>query len=241
MNKFHHFGDSYATVKYYDDNKHFCHHIANSLRYSYCFNGFGGLSNELIFTRILSNLGSMVDGDILFINFSYLARGCYYDRKNKEIKSTNTLYNEMYNNKIFNKKIYNKEIINEGVVDLVNYYLTNTIDYNVRLFTLIDNVFKFLFEKGINIFYIFVEEIDWSDGLLNYGVNISFKDGFGNWLVKNNFHKEEDIHYTVGIQPMLCDVILRKTNYLSKDCSKKIKIDIEDLDYSKILKPTKLL
>ncbi len=207
MKSFHHFGDSYATVKYYDDNKHFCHHIADSLEYSYCFNGLGGLSNELIFNRILSNLGSMVDGDVLFINFSYLVRGCYYDRKNKEIKSTNTLYNEMYKNKIFNQSKYKNQLIEDGIIDLLNYYLDNALDYNVRLFTLMDSMFKYLIEKGINIFYIFVEEFDWSNELLNYGINISFKDGFGNWLIKNNFHNEEDIHYTVGIQPMLADLI----------------------------------
>ena len=241
MNSLYHFGDSYATVKYYDNNKHFCHHIANELNLEYCFDGLGGLSNELIFNIILSKLSEFKEKDVIFVNFSFFVRGCYYDKKIKQIKSTNTLYNEMYDNKIYNKNIYKKEIINEGAVDLVNYYLTNTIDYNIRLFTLIDNVFKFLVEKGINIFYIFVEEMDWSDGLLNYGINISFKDGFGNWLVKNNFHNEEDVHYTVGIQPMLCDVILRKTNYLSDDIPKKIKIDIEDIDYSKIIKPLKLL
>lgn len=241
MKSFHHFGDSYATVKYYDDNKHFCHHIADSLGYSYCFNGLGGLSNELIFNRILSNLGSMVDGDILFINFSYLVRGCYYDRKNKEIKSTNTLYNEMYKNKIFNQSKYKNQLIEDGIIDLLNYYLDNALDYNVRLFTLMDSMFKYLIEKGINIFYIFVEEFDWSNELLNYGINISFKDGFGNWLIKNNFHNEEDIHYTVGIQPMLADLILRKTNNLSIESIKKINIDINDVDFTKIQKPIKLL
>lgn len=241
MKSFHHFGDSYATVKYYDDNKHFCHHIADSLGYSYCFNGLGGLSNELIFNRILSNLGSMVDGDILFINFSYLVRGCYYDRKNKEIKSTNTLYNEMYKNKIFNQSKYKNQLIEDGIIDLLNYYLDNALDYNVRLFTLMDSMFKYLIEKGINIFYIFVEEFDWSNELLNYGINISFKDGFGNWLIKNNFHNEEDIHYTVGIQPMLADLILRKTNNLSIESIKKINIEINDVDFTKIQKPIKLL
>lgn len=241
MKSFHHFGDSYATVKYYDDNKHFCHHIADSLGYSYCFNGLGGLSNELIFNRILSNLGSMVSGDILFINFSYLVRGCYYDRKNKEIKSTNTLYNEMYKNKIFNQSKYKNQLIEDGIIDLLNYYLDNALDYNVRLFTLMNSMFKYLIEKGINIFYIFVEEFDWSNELLNYGINISFKDGFGNWLIKNNFHNEEDIHYTVGIQPMLADLILRKTNNLSIESIKKINVDINDVDFTKIQKPIKLL
>lgn len=241
MNSLYHFGDSYATVKYYDDNKHFCHHIANELNLEYCFDAFGGLSNELIFDRILNRLNDFKEGDVIFVNFSFFVRGCYYDKKSKDIKSTNTLYNEIYNNKIYNTKLYNREILNDGVVDLIKYYLNNTIDYNVRIFKLIDSVFKFLNENGVLIFYIFIEEFEWSDFLLKNGTNISFTNGFYKWLQKNNFHNEEDIHYTVGIQPMLSDVILRKTNYLSKDSSKKIKIDIEDIDYSKILKPIKLL
>lgn len=241
MNKLYHFGDSYANVKYVDSNKHFVHHMADIVGLEYISKGIGGYSNEMIFRSILHNLFLYNSGDVIFINFSFFCRGSYYDKNDKIIKSTNVLYNEVYDNKIYNKKLYKKEILNEGVIQLVEYYLTYTMDYNIRLFALIDSILNYLTLKNILVYYIFIDKAEYSDQLISCGTNIQFEDGFFKWLQKNNFHNEEDIHYTVGIQPMLSDVILRKTNYLSKDCSKKIKIDIEDLDYSKILKPTKLL
>jgi len=242
MQKIFHFGDSYGTIKYYDSNKIFCHHIADIIGFEFNTYAFGGLSNEIIFKKILDNLQYYNQGDILFINFSFLSRGCYYDKIKKEIKSTNTLYNEIYNNTIYNTRAYNKILKqNEGVLSLVEYYLNNPIDYNFRLFGLINPVFQYLESKDVSIFYIFAEEADYTDSLLHFGTNIKFKNGYVKWLLENGFHNEEDIHYSVGVQPMLADVILRKTNNLDKDCESIVHITIEDVDYSKIEKPLKLL
>ena len=79
-----------------------------------------------------------------------------------------------------------------------------------------------IISKKISIFYIFIEESSYTDTLLNYGTNIKFEDGFGNWLIKNNFHNNEDVHYSIGIQPMLADVILKKTDNLNQNCKSKI-------------------
>ncbi len=242
MGKLFHFGDSYGTVKYYGSNRNFCHHMAGIIRYDYTSFAAGGLSNEIIFRKILENIENYKDGDILFINFSFLSRGCFFDKTKKEIKSTNTLYNEIYDKKIYNKNAYNRILKeNEGVLSLVEYYLNNSEDYNFRLFGLISPLFEYIISKGVSIFYIFAEESQYTDLLLTCGVNIKFKDGYVKWLMKNGFHNEEDIHYSVGVQPMLADVILRKTNNLSKGCESKIEITIEDVDYSKIEKPLKLL
>jgi hypothetical protein len=236
MKKLFHFGDSYGTVKYYGDNKHFCHHIADSIEYEYtaAFT-VGGASNEIIFREILEQLHNYKEGDIIFINFSFLSRGCFLNKITNKIESTNALYNEIYDYEIYNKKKYSRVLEeNEGVLSLVDYYIKNPIDYNFRLFKLINPLFEYLISKKISIFYIFIEESSYTDTLLNCGTNIKFEDGFGNWLIKNNFHNNEDIHYSIGIQPMLADVILRKTDNLNQNCESKIQITIEDVEYKTI-------
>lgn len=230
-NKLYHFGDSYATVKNHENNKHFVHLIADTLNFDYISFALSGLSNEIILNKLLEQINNYNNGDIIFINFSYFVRGCYYDRTDNKIKSTNILYNEVYDNKIYNKKVFNKEIIKEGVIDLMEYYLKNTIDYSARVFELINTLLTQLYYKGVLIFYIYIEETDYSDNLIKVGTNISFENGFGKWLLKNKFHNEEDVHYTFGIQPMLSDVIIRKTDNLNNSLFKKVSITIDDLNF----------
>ena len=236
MKKLFHFGDSYGTVKYSGGNKHFCHHISDSIEYEYisAFT-YGGASNEIIFRKILEQLHNYKEGDIIFINFSFLSRGCFLNKVTNTIESTNILYNEIYDKKMFNKYKYSKILEeNEGVLCLLDYYIKNPIDYNFRLFKLINPLFEYLISKKISIFYIFIEESSYTDTLLNCGTNIKFEDGFGNWLIKNNFHNNEDIHYSIGIQPMLADVILKKTDNLNQNYESKIQITIKDVEYKTI-------
>ena len=236
MKKLFHFGDSYGTVKYYGDNKHFCHHIADSIEYKYipAFT-VGGASNEIIFRKILEQLHNYGEGDIIFVNFSFFSRGCFLNKVTNTIESTNVLFNELYDNEIINKKKYSRVLEeNEGVLSLVDYYVKNPLDYNFRLFKLINPLFEYLISKKISIFYIFIDESSYSDTLLTYGTNIKFENGFSNWLIKNNFHNNEDVHYSIGIQPMLANVILRKTNNLNQKCESKIQITIEDVEYKTI-------
>ena len=236
MKKLFHFGDSYGTVNYYGDNKHFCHHIADSIEYKYipAFT-VGGASNEIIFRKILEQLQNYREGDIILINFSFLSRGCFLNKVTNTIESTNVLFNELYDNEIINKKKYSRVLEeNEGVLSLVDYYIKNPIDYNFRLFKLINPLFEYLISKKISIFYIFIEESSYTDTLLNYGTNIKFEDGFANWLIKNNFHNNEDVHYSIGVQPMLANVILKKTDNLNQNCKSKIQITIEDVEYETI-------
>jgi hypothetical protein len=124
---------------------------------------------------------------------------------------------------------------------LVDYYLVNTEDNARKLFTIMDSIFEYIEKLGVKVFYIFVDEYDWSDELLNNGINIKFKNGFGFWLKKNNFHLGTDGHYTKGIQDMLADIILKKTNNLEETINKKINIDMVDVNLELITKPSKII
>lgn len=232
-----HFGDSYGTIDTtIESNKHFCNHIADCLQSHYICYAVGGYSNEIVFNTILDNMNFFKKNDIIFINFSFFSRGCYYDEDRKKIKSTNYLYNEIRNDRLFNNKL------DKNLINLVEYYIENHIDYNFRLFKLINSTFNYLQKKGINIFYIFIENSDYSNNLLNFGTQINFENGFHKWLIKNNFHLNQDVHYTRGIQKMLSDVILRKTNNLEPAVDTKcVEIKINDIDKSKIEKSSKII
>ena len=211
-NSIHHFGDSYGTVKYPD---HFVHLIANKLGveyYSYCNIGD---SNELIFQKILEQYTTFKPGDIVFVNFSFVNRGCYYDYEMKRIMPSNNFYNEIYDTVQHQwlQNVKEKEKINL----LLDYYLNYDDDYNRRLFRLIDTFFISLFkDKKIQLYYIFIDEADYSNELLTIGNNIKFEGGFGKWLLNKGWHTNEDCHYSLGIQPELAEIVLEKVNYFKQ-------------------------
>jgi len=228
MKTIHQFGDSYG-VQLYTKNKeyrikNFVELCCNKLNYNYINKAKGGISNEMILNILITSIKKFKNGDIIFINFSFFSRGCWYDDTYKKIKSTNVLYNEMYNIKQFQLSK------NEQVLNLVEYYLNNTKDYNMRIFTLINSILLYIKSIGVDIFYIFADDYDWVDDLLTIGTNIKFPNGLSRWLQRNNLHLEEEGHYTTGIQPILANTILNKTNNFT-NC-KTIHIDINDIDFN---------
>jgi hypothetical protein len=233
MKTIHQFGDSYGCIIVVHDGrekiKNFIELCCDKLNYNYTNQAKGGISNEMILNKLINSIHKFKKGDIVFINFSFFPRGCWYDDRYKEIKSTNFLYNEMFDIKQF---YFTK---NEHVIDLVEYYLNHTKDYNVRIFTLMNSILFYIKTLGVDIFYTFIDESDWSDELLNVGTSIKFPGGFAKWLEKNNFHFEEESHYTKGIQPLLSNAILNKTNNFTENADKII-IDIEDIDFNIIMK-----
>lgn len=228
MKTIHQFGDSYGSIIFDDDHiktKNFVELCCNKLNYNYINKAKGGISNEMILNRLINSINKFKNGDIIFINFSFFSRGCWYDDTYKKIKSTNALYNEMYNIKQF------QLAKNEQVLNLVKYYINQSKDYNVRIFTLINSILLYIKSIGVDIFYIFSDETIWSDNLLNIGTSIKFPNGFSKWLQKHNLHFEEEGHYTRGIQPILANTILNKTNNFTQNVD-IITIDIQDIDFN---------
>jgi hypothetical protein len=233
MKTIHQFGDSYGAPLYCDSEdykvKNFVELSANQLNYRYENQSFPGYSNEMILNKLIKHLDKIKEGDIVFINFSFFSRGSWYDISDGKIKSTNKLYNDIYNVKKYN------ENENNCIIDLVEYYINNSIDYNMRIFKLINSILEHIKSKNVNIFYIHVDDSDWVDKLLNVGTNIKFPNGFANWLLKNEFHKEEENHYTKGLQPIFANLILNKTNNFTAE-DDRIYVDISDIDFNVTLK-----
>ena len=199
MNTLHHFGDSYGTTM--QGVKHFVEIISDSLGYEYGRYSEGGYSNEQILHKFLNYIYLIKPNDIVFFNFSFFTRGCYYDLENNKIESTNKIYNN-------DNKTFINEIEKQYIYQIINYQLENTEDYNRKIFLNFDIIFKLLIERNVKIYYIFVENDDFLPPLLKNGINIKFENGFKNWLYSMDYHKNEICHYTNGVQPLISSHII---------------------------------
>ncbi len=193
MNKLYHFGDSYSITS--DNVKHYFELLSDKLNLKYEHHGRGGTSNEMILTSFLGHIYEFKPGDVIFFNFSFFVRGTYYDKNKKEILSSNFFVNDNHRN-------YSEKDLEglEYVMSVFDYQVNNLEDYNRKIFDKFDTIFELLVKKNIKIYYLFIENSEFSDDLLKYGFNIKFPTGFCNWLREMDYHKEEDSHYTKGIQ-----------------------------------------
>jgi len=204
MNTIHHFGDSYGTVG--ENDTHFVELIAKKINYNY--EGNRGVrpssSNELMLNFLLYKIYDIKPGDMVFFNFSFFVRGCYYDKEQKKIFPTNTYYADGKNK--------------DGKINVIDDYIRNVIilqleyneDYCMRLFHHFNTIFEQLHKRDIVVNYIFIEETPWCDELLTYGNKIKFDNGFSNWLHSMDYHREEECHYTRGVQELIYDEIMKQ-------------------------------
>jgi len=205
-----HFGDSYGGVK--DENKHFVRLISEKLGHKYENSCVGGSSNDMIFSELLKNIYRFKPGDMLFFNFSFFIRGSYYDLDNKEVMSTNKYVSEQSSQTMYGKlqpKFIEMDRL-EYMSGVISYILDYNEDYNRKLFEKFNILFELLTKKNVTIYYIFNENSDFSDDLLNYGNHIKFDNGFCNWLTEMGYHKGEDCHYTFGVQPFIMEYVLNQ-------------------------------
>jgi hypothetical protein len=217
MNKIFHFGDSYGGTNL-ENSKHFVRLMSEKMGYGYEHNCIGGSSNEMIFSKLLSNIFRFKSGDILFFNFSFFIRGSYYDLDEKTIMSTNRYVSENSD-----KNMYGKIQSRFFKIDRLQYMtgiLSNLLDYNEdynrKLFEKFNILFELLTKKEITIYYIFNEDNNFSDDLLKYGNHIKFDNGFCNWLTEMGYHNQEDCHYSIGVQPNIMEHVFNKCPELNK-------------------------
>jgi len=212
-NTLHHFGASFAVVR---KSKNFGNYIADDLGINYINYAKVGCSNEEILHEILDAYNNIKPNDIVLINFSRLSRSLMVTSEGT-FKSTNTLLNDA-----------NQTITNEGLQlfrsdngDILNYFIKYNYDYNFKLFTLITKILSNLEKNGIKIYYVFVKKEKLYYGSqyvneLNYesiGKNqLLFKPNYHQWLVNNNWHNNEDIHYTDNIQKELAEEYIKRIN-----------------------------
>lgn len=210
MNKLHHFGDSYATIP--QGTKHFVELLSDNLNLTYMSYGVGGSSNELILTEFLKRIYKFKEGDVIFFNFSYFVRGTYYDKDKKKILSSNLFVNDTRRN------YREKDLENlEYVMSVFDYHVNNLEDYNRKVFDKFDTIFELLVKRNIKICYLFIENSEFSDDLLKHGTNIKIENGFCKWLYEMDYHKDEDCHYTRGVQGNILEYIMNLYPHIPKE------------------------
>ena len=241
MNNFWHFGDSFSFNDFnleseWKQEDNFGHIISKKLGVNYKFRSLTGISNYQIFNLILKESNNFIQGDIIFINWSFFTRGTYvdiyderynivktnklelsYNETQNIIKSTNHWFDE--NHGEFNKDEFEFYDFITNHKFIMDYLLSHNFDYNLKLFNTISIYFKTLKDKGIKIFNLFIRDNE-SLYYNNLTLNLSFKDELGyvvdyepsyfEWLEKNEYKGEEEGHYTKGIQPILAGEILKR-------------------------------
>jgi hypothetical protein len=212
-NTLYHFGDSFAVAK---KSKNFGAYIAEHFNMCYINQGETGISNEQIFHKILDCYDNINSGDIVLINFSFLARGLLVNEMG-DLKSTNTLLDD-------NQNIITAEGLNllrTNSAAILDYFIKYNYDYNIKLFTSISKVLNNLKKKDVKVYHVFIKKdnLYYGNKVFNktqYDFHLpnelDFKPNYYQWLKYKEWKNEEDIHYTYNIQKELSIEYIKRIN-----------------------------
>ena len=220
MNKFYHYGDSFADCD--KSEEIFSKKIAKEFGLSYVNKSGAGKSNEYLLSYLLSDIPKFKKGDKLLINFTFFTRGGFIS-DDEEFLSTNIIYDDQ-NKKKSNEHekfpMYNIEL--DRTNNLLDFLLNYNWDYYVRLFKfLFLPTIKIIKEIGVDVRYFYVRQYPLNNGselkpfknFLPNKYEITFgNDDYITFLRRNRWKNEESIHYTWGIQDKLADVFIDKWN-----------------------------
>lgn len=235
MNNFWHFGDSFSFNDFnleseWKQEDNFGHIISKKLGLDYKFRSLTGISNYQIFNLILQEYSNFIEGDVIFINWSFFSRGQYIDLnelnlnsetiqigeiiENNIVKSTNHWFDE--NHSQFNEDAFEFYDFITNHQFLMDYNLKYNLDFNVKLFYNIITFFQNLIQKNIKIYNLFIRDNEYlfyntKKYKLNFenllGETLKFEPSYFEWLEKNEYKGEEEGHYTKGMQTILAEEI----------------------------------
>lgn len=218
MNKFYHYGDSFATCD--DSETIFSKYIANNMGLEWVDRGYSGRTNEYILSCLLVDLEKFKKGDVVFIGFTFFTRGGFINNQD-DLTSTNVYYNDLTGNVMDGYHDLELKRINEidlkRRTNILEYVVDYTWDYYVRLFKyLINPTIQYLKSKGINVRYFFLKKdfIKLGDiqkefyNFLGDGEIDFYGNDYIDFLNKKEWMKEQSVHYTWNIQSDLADTFI---------------------------------
>ena len=223
MNKFYHYGDSFATCD--ESEEIFSKGISTHFGLEWVEKSFSGKSNYFIATNLIKDLPTFNRGDKVLIGFTFFTRGDFIN-KNNELSSMNVYYDDLGKN------------INDGYVDtelakinslslnqksnLLNYFVDYSWDYYIKNFKyLINPIINQLISLGVDVRYKYLKKNDlYLDGnpiefvnCLPNELELRFNEGdFISYLKNHEWLKEESVHYKWDIQDKLADKIIELWN-----------------------------
>jgi hypothetical protein len=216
-NTLYHFGDSFTIALGSDGS--FGKIIADYYELEYFHLGNGGDSNDQILEKIMKEQYPIKKGDVVLINFSFLSRFLTVD-ENGNLVSSARYFDD--SNKGFTgdqREYFNND---DTVLD---YFLNNNYEYNIRLFSLINTFLSILVERGITVYSVMIRKEDLYKGKKIYKIEdydlklfneLIFEPTYFDWLVNKGWKNEEEGHYTKGIQEELAQEYIKRINDLKK-------------------------
>ena len=220
MNKFYHYGDSFATCD--ESEQIFSKYIAEEFGLDWVDRGGSGLSNFSIISNILKDLPTLNSNDKVLIGFTFFTRGEYID-SNDNITSTNIYYNDMDGNTI--DDLTHQESIGIDIMDIKRR--TNTLEYlidyswdsYVKTFKYLTKpIIDYLINKKIDVKYFYIQKDnlnldsntkEFINYLPNCELSINDEYDFISFLKNKDWLKEESVHYAWNIQKQLSNEIIK--------------------------------
>jgi hypothetical protein len=212
-NTLYHFGDSF-TIGLGSDGS-FGKIIANHYELGYLHLGVGGDSNDQIIEKIMKEQHQIKRGDVVLINFSFLSRFLTVDENGTLISSAR--YFDDSNRGFTGNQL---EYFNHDDT-VLDYFLNNNYEYNIRLFSLINTFLSILVERKITIYSVMIRKEDLYKGKKIYKIEdydlklfneLIFEPNYFEWLVNKGWKNEEEGHYTKGVQEELAQEYIKRIN-----------------------------
>ena len=203
MNKLWHFGDSFGTCG--SEEVIFSKYISYHLNLELEHKSVGGYSNSKIFSEILSYNDVFNSEDVILVNWSYHYR---MDIVFKE--EITSWLNIEHDNEIL--ELANPDLFFKYKNYIIDQHLNWNYDNVVKLFKgFVVPYFKTLINKDIKIYNVFLSQINCLnlDGILLQkdldfisipGKSLKFEPNYHDWLINQNWLKEESVHYPFNIQ-----------------------------------------
>jgi hypothetical protein len=216
-NTLYHFGDSFSISTGIQEN--FGKKIADNYELIYLHLGNGGDSNDQILEKIMKEQYQIKRGDVVLINFSFLSRFLTVDENGTLISSARYFDDS---NRGFTE--HQREYFNYDDT-VLDYFLNNNYEYNIRLFSLINTFLSILVERGITIYSVLIRKEELYMGKKIYKIEdydlklfneLIFEPTYFDWLVNRGWKNEEEGHYTKGIQEELAQEYIKRINDLKK-------------------------
>jgi len=190
------FGDSWATTKdniYFEIERNHSNYISDYFDMEFVQLAVGGFSNLQIFKTLIENSNKFQKNDIILINFASVSRIAIVE--DFEISC----------------------VANGGSYDDVSKLMVNVIVNDMGkpisdiLFYLIKSFIESLIDRGIRVYFFFLDErIE-----LNLKNELIFKSsmgkGFIHWCIENGHQdltENGNVHYTLGSQKIISNKII---------------------------------
>jgi hypothetical protein len=212
-NTLYHFGDSFSMSL--GNGQNFGKKIADYYELGYLHLGVGGDSNDQIIEKIMKEQHQIKRGDVVLINFSFLSRFLTVDENGTLISSAR--YFDDSNRGFTGDQL---EYFNHDDT-VLDYFLNNNYEYNIRLFSLINTFLSILVERKITIYSVMIRKEDLYKGKKIYKIEdydlklfneLIFEPNYFEWLVNKGWKNEEEGHYTKGVQEELAQEYIKRIN-----------------------------